>query len=202
MRKLVFIYLLLLPFAVAFGQNVESLTEKANHLYREGKFSEAMTYYRSAAEKGYAEAQLNLGVCYYYGRGVERNLPEAKKWFQAAAEQENSQAQYNLGLCYYEDGDYTKAAEWYRKAAEQGHDGAQALLAVCYLNGVGVEKNYAEGDKWLRASAAQGNVEAFYNLGVGCYNNKNYEEAKKWLSKAIMKGHTGAAELLLKIPKE
>ena len=78
------------------------------------------------------EAQYNLGLCYYNGKGVTKNYTEAVKWYRKAAEQGDAYAQYNLGLCY-KNGygvpkDISQAVVWYRKAARQGDDGAQQAL--------------------------------------------------------------------------
>ena len=88
--------------------------------------------YRAAAEKGDAEAQLNLGRCYYNGDGVTKDLEKAAYWCRKAAEQGHAKAQFNLGWCY-EKGegvpkDLEKAAYWYQKAAEQGRKEAQEEL--------------------------------------------------------------------------
>ena len=48
--------------------------------------AEAVKWYRAAAEQGYAQAQYNLGVCYYNGEGVKRDRQEAKKWLRKAAD--------------------------------------------------------------------------------------------------------------------
>ena len=61
---------------------------------------EAVKWYRKAAEQNLAEAQYNLGVCYYNGEGVAKDEVEAVKWFRKAAEQNYARAQYNLGVCY------------------------------------------------------------------------------------------------------
>eukprot|EP01047_Picozoa_sp_COSAG01_P062468 COSAG01_NODE_7949_length_2979_cov_8.919792_1_plen_527_part_10 len=138
------------------------------------------------------EAQLNLGVCYHMGRGVDKDETEAAKWYRKAAEQGQHDAQCNLGVCY-EDGegvdqDEAEAAKWYRKAAEQGHRWAQYNLGVCYHNGEGVEQDEAEAVKWYRKAAEQGNSDAQYSLGI-CYKHgdgvdKDEAEAVKWYRKA------------------
>ncbi len=51
---------------------------------------------KKAAKQGYAGAQFNLGCCYYYGQGVERDYAEAADWFRKAAEQGHANAQDNL----------------------------------------------------------------------------------------------------------
>ena len=155
---------------------------------------------KKAAEQGDAQAQCNLGVCYHFGNGVEKNLSEAVKWWRKAAEQGDAQAQYNLGVCYaLGDGvekNPTEAVKWCRKAAEQGNAQAQYNLGFCYDFGNGVEKNLSEAVKWYRKAAEQGLASAQYNLGV-CYTKgngveKNLSEAVKWYRKAAEQGNAKA----------
>ena len=54
-------------------------------------------WYRKAAERGFAEAQNNLGLICALGRGVLQDDAEAVKWFRKAAEQGYAPAQNNLG---------------------------------------------------------------------------------------------------------
>ena len=54
-------------------------------------------WYRRAAERGFAEAQNNLGLIYVLGRGVPQDDSTAVKWFRKAAEQGYAPAQNNLG---------------------------------------------------------------------------------------------------------
>ena len=58
--------------------------------------SEAVRWYREAAEQGYANAQYNLGAMYYNGEGVRQDKSEAVKWFRKAAEQGYTPAQNAL----------------------------------------------------------------------------------------------------------
>ncbi len=48
-------------------------------------FTEAVTWFRLAADQGYAMAQYDLGVMYQFGRGVPLNKVEAYARFSAAA---------------------------------------------------------------------------------------------------------------------
>jgi len=88
--------------------------------------------YRKAAVNGDAKAQYNLGLCYYNGNGVNKDMEKAVEWYLKAAEQGHAEAQYALGQCYYYSSgvnkDISKAVGWYRKAAEQGHAEAQMKL--------------------------------------------------------------------------
>ena len=54
----------------------------------------------SAAEQGYAPAQLSLGVMYATGEGVPADSAEAVRWYRAAAEQGHAPAQFSLGVEY------------------------------------------------------------------------------------------------------
>ena len=83
---------------------------------------------RSAAEKGNATAQLNMGAMYLQGLCVEQNDREAFKWFLESAEGGNAQAQYMVGNMYLYhkgvDGDiYSRinaAGVWMGKACDKG----------------------------------------------------------------------------------
>ena len=51
-----------------------------------------MKWWHKSAEQGYASAQYNLGLCYYYGDGVVENYTEAVKWIREAAKQGQAKA--------------------------------------------------------------------------------------------------------------
>jgi TPR repeat protein len=53
-----------------------------------------------AAEQGDAGSQLNLGLCYKLGKGVEKDEAKAAQLHQQAAEQRHANEQYALCLCY------------------------------------------------------------------------------------------------------
>ncbi|MDG1340027.1 MAG: tetratricopeptide repeat protein, partial [Paracoccaceae bacterium] len=64
-------------------------------------YTEAVNWYRKAAEQGLAEAQSNLGIMYRNGQGVPQDYTEAVSWYRKAAEQGNALAQTNLGSKYH-----------------------------------------------------------------------------------------------------
>jgi hypothetical protein len=57
----------------------------AGHLAVQADHTNAVSWYRKAAEQGLAEAQLALAACYAHGRGVEKNLDEAARWHRFGA---------------------------------------------------------------------------------------------------------------------
>ena len=124
------------------------------------------------AEKGIADAQYNLGVCYANGQGVAKNMAEAVRWYRKAAEQGHTKAQYNLGWCYYMGNgvhrNYAEAVKWFSNAAKQCDASAQYNLGICYAYGKGVTKNMAEAIEWFHKAAAQGDqdaIDALQKLG-------------------------------------
>ena len=127
---------------------------------KRGDYTVAYREFRPLAEAGDPQAQHNLGVMYYNGRGLERNFTEAAKWFRRAAERGVAEAQSSLGYMYQKgEGvtqDYAQSTRWYRKAAEQEFAWAQHSLAAAYAAGEGVRQNMPEAAKWYRKASAQG----------------------------------------------
>lgn len=117
-------------------------------------FKEAISWFRKSADQGNSEAQLNLGVMYQKGFGIEKNNEQAVSWFRKSAEQGNSDAQLNLGAMYqYGDGvdkSNEQAVSWYRKSAEQDNRDAQVSLGVMYQNGDGVEQSNDNALFWYQ----------------------------------------------------
>ena len=155
--------------------------------------------FRKAAERGRADAQLFLGVCYEKGDGVSKDMEKAVYWYRRAAEQGLAEAQCNLGLCCQKgDGvskDFQQAVYWYRKAAEQGYAEAQCRLGFCYDSGNGIGKDDSLAIYWYRKAAEQKYVLAYLNLGF-CYFYKDMFQAVYWWRKAAEQGDADAQFLL------
>lgn len=163
MNKYIYPLLLVLPFtatSLSAKQNIQNGCETCFHLYNKGDISKAFRCYKAEAEKGNPIAQLNLGIFYHTGDGVEKNDVEAVKWYTMAAEQGNAEAQDRLGHCYQKhtgvEENPQKAFEWYMKAAKQGYDKALYNVGICYMGGYGVEKDVDEGMRWMKRSADTG----------------------------------------------
>ena len=163
----------------------------------ERDYSEAVSWYRRAADQGQATAQAYLGFMYSRGRGVDRNDQEAARWYRRSAEQGHPLGQNNLGVMYGAgrgvSRDDTVAVSWYRRAAEQGHALGQNNLAVRYRDGRGVSRNSEEAVRWFRRSAEQGHAGAQNNLGVmydtGQGVREDDDEAVRWYRRAAGQGH-------------
>ena len=54
-------------------------------LYTLRDYTEAVKWFRKAAEQEYADAQWKLGAMHFHGVGVSKNDIEAMKWYRKAA---------------------------------------------------------------------------------------------------------------------
>lgn len=59
---------------------------KGFHCHIKGKFDEAVMRYKEAAMQGSVDALYYLALCYYEGKGVERDLAESVRCFEAILE--------------------------------------------------------------------------------------------------------------------
>lgn len=87
-----------------------------------------------AANRGDAGAQVNLGVHYYHGSGVAKDMKKAASLFEQGARAGDRHGQYLTGHMYDQgygvSQDPAQALRWYTEAAEQGHESAKNRLAA------------------------------------------------------------------------
>jgi TPR repeat protein len=148
---------------------------------------------RTQAETGDAQAQYRIGLAYYEGDGITKDLAEAVRWFRKAAEQGNANAQHEVSVAYASgEGvaeDLEESVKWIRLAAAQGHSRAQCNLGNVYYHGVGVAKEVTEAATWYMKAADQGLADAQQALGAAYRAGQgvplNYVEAHKWTSLAL-----------------
>lgn len=100
--------------------------------YETGDYPAAVAIWSGLAEQGHANAQINLGVMYDHGIGIEQDHQTAARWYRAAAIQNNAAGQYNLSLLIAE-GNATplggrSARYWMERAAAQGFTDAQEAI--------------------------------------------------------------------------
>jgi hypothetical protein len=73
--------------AKAESGQAKSQTKLGDYYLSNSDFTNAVLWYRKAADQGEVEAQLSLASCYLTGRGVAKNSQEAARWLRAAATQ-------------------------------------------------------------------------------------------------------------------
>lgn len=114
------------------------------------------------AESGNPIEQFRVGIHYYYGTSVTKDLKKAVKWFKSSAEQGYIYAETSLGICYRKgEGiltNYIEAVKLFEHASAQGDIIAVYNLAICYYYGQGVIKDYQKSAELFRQASEYGNV--------------------------------------------
>lgn len=172
--------------------------------HTEQDYQKAVENFRSASEKGHAEATYFLGQCYYLGNGVEQSYEQAAAYYKAAAEKGFLAAADAIGMCYkYGDGvpvDNVQAFTWFSFAATKGYPEAQTNLGLCYEKGIGTNVDAAEAVRWYTAAARLGNARAQYNLGNCLKHGLGVERdsvaAFRWFRRSAVQGYAQAQTLL------
>ncbi|HVJ01022.1 MAG TPA: SPOR domain-containing protein [Sphingomonas sp.] len=115
--------------------------------YQRGDYPAAVAQWRTAAARGDADAQFNLGQAYKLGRGVPPDMKQSEEWYRKAALQGHDDAETYYGLAMFENGKHRDAAPWLERGVARGDARAQYVLGVMLFNGDSVEKD------WVRAYA-------------------------------------------------
>ena len=112
----------------------------------------AVEWYRLAAAQEYPPAFMQLGVAYWSGFGVGRDVRKSYDFFAQAAERGLAAAQYLVGV-YFDEGrlgppDPARAHQWFAIAAHRGVLDAQFKLAFQLANGVGCVRDRVWANAW------------------------------------------------------
>lgn len=131
----------------------------------------AVEWYAVAARENHSYAQLQYGLCYKCGYGVEKNPGEAAEWFRVSAEQGCARALYELGRSYaLGEGvlqDKVKARQLYAEAAELGDAEAQfAMGNLFYFRANRSYQDNRDAMRWFEKAAAQNHREALLRLAA------------------------------------
>jgi TPR repeat protein len=85
------------------GECRGAIPDGTNYQYGQGvkqDYTEAIKWFRKAADQGVAGAQWSLGEMYAKGDGVTKDYAEALKWWRKAADQGDPIAQHEVGSAY------------------------------------------------------------------------------------------------------
>ena len=180
--------------------------------------TEAIKWYKKAADAGETEAEWRLGVKYDLGDGVDIDKQKALQWYLKAANTPKlfkiitlpgvTEAQRNIGYLY-RDGegiakDAQEAFNWFMKAAENGDSASQCEVAKAYNTGIGVLQDSEKAFNWYQKAAYQGNKLAQQKVGSIYFtanpnSPQNRIEAYKWYALAAAQGDEDAAKFRDKI---
>jgi TPR repeat protein len=93
--------LMLVTTSVAAGTaNANDELRQAAKLHKGGESAQAVTIWKTWAEKGNADAAYNLAVIHQFGDGVVLDYATAMRWYKVAAEQGDKVSQFQIGLMY------------------------------------------------------------------------------------------------------
>ena len=144
----------------AWAGSAETLLDAVS-AYKRGDYSDALAWYKAAAERGDPAAQTTLGDFYGNGLGVAQDYDQALRWYKRAGKNGYAAAQLKIGDFYKAgrgvDPDYEEAVGWYKKAGEQGYSAAQQRLGDAFKEGLGVTTDYAVAADWYKKAGEQNN---------------------------------------------
>tara|TARA_B100000902_G_C26561526_1_gene552120 strand:- start:20 stop:490 length:471 start_codon:yes stop_codon:yes gene_type:complete len=93
--------------------------------YEKGYYDKAFEVWSKEIKQGSAEAMYNMGLLYFFGRGVERDLTIAFDYCEKAALKGSSRAQNNLAFMYMKgmgiQKSYVNAYVWSLIAISNGY---------------------------------------------------------------------------------
>lgn len=119
--------------------------KKGCEYWEKKEYEQAVECFREGDKEGDAECTANLGMCYYWGNGVEADLHKAAFYNEKAAKAGIPMAMYDTGLNYiYGYGvsqNVEKALYWLEKAADAEYADAMVTLGDIYYMGELVEKD-------------------------------------------------------------
>jgi localization factor PodJL len=165
---------------------------------------------RDATAAGQPNAQYELAMRLFEGRGLPKDQPAAARWFERAASLGLAPAQYRLGSMYEKGIGVTRdpaaAKRWYLKAAQAGNARAAHNLAVMSAESGDGAPNYPEAVKWFRRAAELGVRDSQYNLAIlyarGLGVEKDLGQSLLWFSLAAQQGDVDAATRRDEIARE
>jgi hypothetical protein len=122
--------------------------------------NDAEKKFLDAAKKGDAEAQYNLGACYEFGGGAEKNVDRAKEWYRKAAAKGHKKAQERLLALNPPKAPSAEELKQYRIAAGKGDAEALFQLGQCREFGYHGDKDPDAALRCYDRAAAKGHEKA------------------------------------------
>lgn len=186
-KKDVYTALELYNRALEFGDR--SIYFKVGKVYEdEGLINQAISIYNQGHEEGNLKCTQRLGIMYYNGEGVEKDLEKAMEYMEIAATKKEPHAMYVLAVAYYRlnrFGDKTSdiAKALLKEAYELGSPYAADYLACIMLNELKEGKNINKNELviYIKFGVENELKESIFKYGYiyekGIGIEQNYEKA-------------------------
>lgn len=201
---------LALPRAEAGDANAQMLLAE---IYARGlgvprNAEEAEKWYRLAAGKGKAEAQLQYALILLNRAEDDATKDKARILMKAAADAGNANAQFNYAQMLIGNRPGSRslsdAYPYFLKAAEQGIADAQYAVSQILANGaIGIDQDTVSAREWLIRAARQNFDTAQYDLGnwylMGIGGDRDLRRAFAWTIRAARAGNVAAQGAVAKL---
>ncbi len=130
--------------------------------------NQSLDFLKKAVEKKHIPAIIELGLIYFNGTLVEKNLSKAIEYWQAAKSLGSKEAEVRLILAQLNESvNEQEKNELFNKIkilSEEGSVLAQSVLAYCYEKGIGTKENKVLAVKYYRVASQRGNQSAYNSL--------------------------------------
>lgn len=151
--------------------------------------TQALNWFRLAAQQGHLMALNMLGRCQEYGWGCVPDIAAALTNYRLATEGGLDWGQYNYAnLLRMGRGiapDTLAAFDFYSKAAEQGHAGAMNMLGRFHHEGWAMPINEAEAEQWYRRAADAGDFRGQISYAGVLAEQGKISASLHWLREAM-----------------
>jgi TPR repeat protein len=189
--------------------SAEDLFDQGLSAYRDKQFSQAAELYRRACDGGERKGCHDLGLMYYRGEGVAKDLNRAAGLYKRACDAGGTGGCLDLGLMYLRgEGvpkDPNRAADFYKRACDAGSPPGCTDLGRMYYTGEGVQNDMNRAaDLFKRACDAGGtggclDLGSMYLRGQGVPKDRN--RAADLFKKACDAGLNRGCENLARLKK-
>ena len=120
------LFYLVLISIMSISTNVLADNDIGYKYYQKGNYEKALKIWTVEADKGNKEAFYNIALLYFFGNGVEKNLPLAFEYCQKAAFMGSPRAQNNLAFMYIKglgvEKSYINSYAWATVAIKHGYN--------------------------------------------------------------------------------
>eukprot|EP01084_Bolivina_argentea_P204373 349021_1 len=163
------------------------------------EYHQAVTFLTESATKGHAASQNNLGYCYEFGKGVEKDESKAFEWYHKSAAQNYSASFVNLGYLFLKRQQYENAFKYFLKASKN-EDNIQSwyYLGLMHEKGYYVPINIHLALEYFEKASQKGHELATIKVG-DCYFSgvgpimQSYSKAFDVYRKLALDGNSDAA---------
>ena len=152
------------------------------------QYLDAEKKFKSAWQKGYTKALINLGYLY---QDIYEDYQRAEKYYHKAIEQGDAYALFAMGVLYNDIyHNHQRAQHYFEQASEKGNTEASYALGLLYND---VYQDFMQAEKHFQIAAESGKHQAYYALGLLYHNlHQNNQQAESYFLKALKLGNTKA----------